>query len=408
MPAKPETVGLSSERLGRIDEVIQAQYIDRGRLHGALVLVARRGEVAHLSALGMMDAERTRPMADDTLFRIYSMTKPLTSTAFMMLVEQGLVALDDPVSRFIPQWRDLGVYAGGFPEAFRTTRPDRPMLMVDLLRHTSGLTYSFQQRTAVDAAYRRRHLDDLSGPVDLDGLIAALGELPLEFSPGEAWNYSVSTDVLGYLVGKISGLPFEDFLQSRVLDPLGMTDTSFMVAAGKADRLAACYALGRDGVVLQDDPRDSPFLRPPTLVSGGGGLVSTANDYLRFCRMILNGGELDGRRLLSPKTVALMSLNHLPGGGDLAGLSRSMFSESAYAGVGFGLGFATTIDPALALIPSTPGDLAWGGAASTYFWIDPREQLIVILMTQLLPSSAYPIRRQLRTLVYSAFTETNG
>jgi CubicO group peptidase (beta-lactamase class C family) len=407
MPSEPQALGLSSERLRRIDRFIENHYIDAGRLHGAVVLVARRGEVAHLGVLGMMDAERRRPMAPDTIFRLYSMTKPLTSVAFMMLVEEGLVALDDPVSRFIPEWGDLGVYDRGFPEAFRVKPPGRPMLVVDLLRHTSGLTYGFQQRTGVDAAYRRLRLDELAGPVDLEHLIAALAGLPLEFSPGEAWNYSVSTDVLGYLIGRISGSPFEDFLQSRVLDPLGMMDTGFTVPADKADRFAACYMVGRDGLALQDDPRTSPFLCAPTLVSGGGGLVSTANDYLRFCRMVLNGGELDGRRLLSPKTVELMGRNHLPGGRDLASLSRSMFSEASYAGLGFGLGFATTVDPALTLIPSTIGDLAWGGAASTYFWIDPREALIVILMTQLLPSTAYPIRRQLRTLVYSAFTETN-
>lgn len=408
MSIKPEALGLSSERLRRIDGFIQGQYIDQGRLRGAQVLVARRGEVAHRGVFGMMDAERGRPMGEDTLFRIYSMTKPLTSAAFMMLVEESLVALDDPVSRFIPEWRDLGVYESGFIDDFRTRPPTRRMLIVDLLRHTSGLTYGFQRQTNVDAAYRKLGLEGLTGTVDLDGMIKALAGLPLQFSPGEAWNYSVSTDVVGYLVGKISGRTFEDFLQARLLDPLGMTDTGFMVPPDKADRLAACYALGRRGVVLQDDPRASPFLQPPTFISGGGGLVSTADDYLRFCRMILNGGELDGQRLLSPKTIALMGLNHLPGGRDIAGMSRSMFSEAAYEGLGFGLGFATTVDPSLTLIPSTKGDLAWGGAASTYFWIDPVEDLIVILMTQLMPSASYPIRRQLRTLVYSAFTESNA
>jgi len=229
--------------------------------------------------------------------------------------------------------------------------------------------------------------------------------VPLEFSPGSAWNYGISTDVVGYLVGKVSGQPFEQFLRSRILDPLGMTDTDFMVPAAKASRFAACYAATpKGGMVLQDDPQTSFFLKPPTFVSGGGGLVSTAADYLRFCRMLLNGGELDGVRLVSPKTLELMSHNHLPGGKDLPDLAVSLFSEVTYAGVGFGLGFAVSVSPARGLLPGSPGDISWGGLASTYFWVDPREQLIVIFMTQLTPSATYPIRRELRTLVYSAFT----
>ena len=408
MHAKPDVAGMSSDRLAYIDRFLQGQYIDTGKLKGAVVLVARRGETAHLGVLGSMDAERARPMRADTLFRIYSMTKPITSLAFMMLVEQGLVALDDPVSRYIPAWKDLGVYDGGFMETFRTKPPERPMLIVDLLRHTSGLTYGFQQRTNVDAAYRKLGVGEIETKGTLEGMIEALAKLPLEFSPGAAWNYSVSTDVLGYLIGKISGEPFERFLRTRIFDPLGMADTGFFAPPGEAGRLAACYTLTPKGVELQDDPTTSPYLSPPSFVSGGGGLVSTAQDYLRFCQMVLNGGELDGRRYVSPKTLQLMGANHLPGGQDIATLSRSLFSEAAYAGLGFGLGFATTIDPAATLIPATEGDLSWGGAASTFFWIDPKEELIAILMTQLIPSSAYPIRRQLRTLVYSAFTESNG
>lgn len=408
MHAKPDLAGLSTERLGYIDHFLQTQYVDAGKLKGAVVLVSRRGELAHLGVLGEMDAERRRPMRADTVFRIYSMTKPITSLAFMMLVEQGLVALDDPVSRYIPAWKDLGVYDGGFMDSFRTRPTSRPMLIVDLLRHTSGLTYGFQQRTNIDAAYRKLGVGEIETQGTLDGMIETLAGLPLEFSPGEAWNYSVSTDVLGYLVGKISGVPFETFLRTQLFDPLGMVDTGFFVPPGEADRLAACYALTAKGVVLQDDPKTSPYLAPPSFISGGGGLVSTAQDYLRFCQMVLNGGALDGRRYVSPKTLKLMGANHLPGGKDLTSMSRSLFSEAAYAGLGFGLGFATTIDPAATLIPASRGDLSWGGAASTFFWIDPVEDLIAILMTQLLPSSAYPIRRQLRTLVYSAFTESNG
>ena len=409
MSIKPEAVGLSSHRLARLDAYLERRYIEPGKLKGAIVAVARRGQVAHFSCLGQMDAERARPMREDVIFRIYSMTKPLTSIAFMMLVEEGLVALDDPVSRYIPEWKDLGVFDGGMLQpGFRAKPVSRPMQIVDLLRHTSGLTYGFQNRTNVDAAYRQLAIGEIDTQGTLDSMITGLSRVPLEFSPGDAWNYSVSTDVVGYLVGKISGMPFEQFMKRRIIEPLKMVDTDFYVPPAKADRLAACYSLTPKGVVLQDDPRKSPYLAPPSFVSGGGGLVSTARDYMRFCQMLLNGGELEGARLISPKTLELMSANHLPGGQDIATMSRSLFSESAYAGLGFGLGFATTIDPAATLIPASKGDLSWGGAASTFFWADPREQLAVVLMTQLLPSSAYPIRRELRTLVYSAFTESNA
>jgi CubicO group peptidase (beta-lactamase class C family) len=402
---RPESSGLSGPRLQHIDRFIQEKYLDTGKLPCALTLVERNGHVAHSSALGHMDLERKRPLQEDTIFRIYSMTKPLTSLALMMLVEEGRISLDDPVHRYIPQWRELGVYEGGFIGGFRTKRTSAPMRVVDLMRHTSGLTYGFQQRTNVDAAYRKLHLGEIPTAVSLEQMIDELAKVPLEFSPGSAWNYGISTDVVGYLVGKVSGQPFEQFLRSRILDPLGMTDTDFMVPAAKAARFAACYAATpKGGMVLQDDPQTSFFLKPPTFVSGGGGLVSTAADYLRFCRMLLNGGELDGVRLVSPKTLELMSHNHLPGGKDLPDLAVSLFSEVTYAGVGFGLGFAVSVSPARGLLPGSPGDISWGGLASTYFWVDPREQLIVIFMTQLTPSATYPIRRELRTLVYSAFT----
>jgi CubicO group peptidase (beta-lactamase class C family) len=403
--SRPESAGLSGPRLQHIDRFIQQKYLDTGKLPCALTLVERNGQVAHLSALGRMDVEHNRPLQEDTIFRIYSMTKPLTSLALMMLVEEGRVSLDDPVHRYIPQWRDLAVYEGGFIGSFRTRRTSAPMRVIDLMRHTSGLTYGFQQRTNVDAAYRKLHLGEIPTAVSLQQMVEELAKLPLEFSPGSAWNYGVSTDVVGYLVGKISGQPFEQFLRSRILDPLGMTDTDFMVPAAKAARFAACYAATPDGrMALQDDPQTSFFLKPPSFVSGGGGLVSTAADYLRFCRMLLNGGTLDGVRLISPKTLELMSHNHLPGGKDLPDLAVSLFSEVTYAGVGFGLGFAVSVSPARGLLPGSPGDISWGGLASTYFWVDPRERLIVIFMTQLTPSATYPIRRELRTLVYSAFS----
>ena len=408
-----ETRGMCRERLGRIEQFIDQTYVSTGKLPGALVQVWRRGELTLNTALGMADRERQVPLAEDSIFRIYSMTKPITSVAIMMLLEECKIALDDPVSKYIPAWENLGVFAGGFMESFQTRAPARPMLVVDLLRHTSGLTYGFQQNSNVDAAYRKHKLGDLAVEGTLDDMIAKLATLPLEFSPGEAWNYSVATDVLGYLVGKISGMSFDDFLKQRIFDPLGMVDTAFHVPQEKIGRFCACYAVGTlgskvispRGPMLQDDPQASLYLKKPTFLSGGGGLVSTAADYMRFARMLLNGGELDGVRLLSPKTLALMTANHLPGGVDLPRMSRSMFSEATYEGVGFGLGFATTIAPASTLIPGSAGDFFWGGAASSFFWVDPQEDLIGLFLTQLLPSSAYPVRRQLRTLVYSAITE---
>jgi CubicO group peptidase (beta-lactamase class C family) len=336
------------------------------------------------------------------------MTKPITTVAFMMLVEQGLVALDTPVHTLIPEWKELGVYQGGFLGTFRARRPDRPMLVVDLLRHTSGLTYGFQLSTNVDAAYRKLEIGEGEKQGTLDDMIHRLAGVPLEFSPGAAWNYSVATDVLGYLVGKLSGTSFPEFLRSRVLDPLGMHETDFHVRRGSQQRFAACYvATPAGGMKLQDDPATSRYLEAPAMFSGGGGLVSTAADYLRFCRMLLNGGSLDGVRLLGRKTVQLMTTNHLPEGKDLPALSRSLFSEATYNGVGFGLGFAVTLDPARTLIPGSAGEFSWGGMASTAFFVDPAEDLIAIFMTQLMPSTTYPIRRELRTLVYSAIEEVN-
>lgn len=409
MSARPEAVGMSSKRLENIDSFVQRKYLDTGRMPGALSLVWRKGEVAHLSAIGMADVERKKKLSEDTIFRIYSMTKPVTSVATMMLFEQGLIALDDPVHKFIPEWKDLGVYNGGFMETFRTKRTERPMQVIDLLRHTSGLTYGFQQSTNVDAAYRKVKIGEIEKHGTLEEMIQKLAKLPLEFSPGTAWNYSVSTDVLGYIVGKVSGMKFEDYLRTKIFKPLGMVDTDFYVHAGKENRFAACYSVSpKGGMDLQDDPAKSPYLEAPAMVSGGGGLVSTASDYLKFCRMLINGGSLDGVQILSPKTIELMTRNQLPGNKDLPALSRSLFSEVTYNGVGFGLGFSVTMDPVQTMIPGSVGEYSWGGAASTTFWIDPKEDLIGIFMTQLLPSSFYPIRREFRTLVYSSFVSEAG
>jgi len=417
--APPVTLGMSATALARVEDHLKRRYIDSGRFPGTQTLIYRRGAIAHSAVQGYADLERKKPMQDDTIFRIYSMTKPITSVAFMMLVEEGRVALDEPVHKYIPQWQDLRVFQAGTTPPFLTRPVTRPMQIVDLLRHTSGLTYGFQQRSNVDAAYRAKKIGEVEKAGTMQSMIDDLASIPLEFSPGEAWNYSVSTDVIGYLIEKISGQPFEQFLRERIFQPLGMHDTDFHVPAAKAHRFAACYNAtpggmatfhspgAKGGLTLQDDPTTSSFLEPPSFISGGGGLCSTAADYLTFCRALLNRGELGGVRLLAPKTLALMTTNHLPGGKDLTQLSRSLFSEAPYAGIGFGLGFSISIDPALSLIPGSPGEYAWGGAATTSFWIDPAEDLIAIFMTQVLPSSAYPVRRELRTLVYSAITDSN-
>jgi len=416
--ASPESAGMSKAAFDRIEAHLKQRYIDAGRFPGTQLLVYRRGKVVHSAVQGFADVERKLPVRNDTIFRIYSMTKPITSVAFMMLVEEGRVALDEPVHKYIPEWKDLGVFQAGNAPAFLTKPPTRPMLIVDLLRHTSGLTYGFQQRSNVDAAYREIKIGEVATAGTLQSMIEGLARIPLEFSPGEAWNYSVSTDVIGYLIGKISGQPFEAFLKARIFDPLGMTDTDFFVPADKAHRFAACYSADpggmrfhaadrKGGLTLQDDPATSAYLSPPSFISGGGGLCSTAADYLTFCRALLNGGELGGVRLIGPKTLALMTSNHLPGGRTLPEMSRSLFSEAAYSGIGFGLGFSVTMDPAQTLIPGSAGEYAWGGAASTAFWVDPAEELIAIFMTQVLPSSAYPVRRELRTMVYAAITDSN-
>ncbi len=406
-PASPESAGMSKPAFDRLEAHLKSRYIDAGRFPGTQLLVYRRGKVVHSAVQGFADVERKAPVRDDTIFRIYSMTKPITSVAFMMLVEEGRVALDEPVHRYIPEWKNLGVFQAGTAPAFLTRPPSRPMQIVDLLRHTSGLTYGFQQRSNVDAAYRELKIGEMEKSGTLQSMIDGLAKTPLEFSPGETWNYSVSTDVIGYLVGKISGKPFEEFLKQRIFEPLGMNDTDFYVPADKAHRLAACYSADKGGMKLSDDPTNSSFLSPPSFISGGGGLCSTAADYLTFCRALLNGGELGGVRLIGPKTLALMTSNHLPGGRDLPEMSRSLFSEATYDGIGFGLGFSVTMNPARTLIPGSAGEYSWGGAATTSFWIDPAEELIAIFMTQLTPSSTYPVRRELRTMVYAAITDSN-
>jgi len=407
--AKAEHAGMSTERLKRIESFIAGKYIDTGKLPCAQTLVWRRGELVHSSVLGKADVERGAPLREDAIFRIYSMTKPVTSVAFMMLVEEGLVALDDPVHRYIPEWRGLGVFEAGVDGSYQTRKADQPMRCIDLLRHTAGLTYGFQNRTNVDAAYRKLKVGEFTTQGGLEAMVGQLAGLPLEFSPGTAWNYSVATDVVGYLVEKISGIPFERFLRERIFTPLKMNDTGFQVPEDKRDRFTSCYALTPSGrTILQDDVTKSVYLRDLPLKSGGGGLVGTAADYLRFARMLLNGGELEGARIIGPKTLKLMTTNHLPGNKELVEVSRSMFSEAVFEGLGFGLGFAMTVDQARTRTAGSLGEYFWGGMASTAFWVDPVEDLTVVFMTQLMPSSSYPIRRELRTLVYAAVMESSA
>ena len=412
MTVKPESLGMCSKRLARLDHFLQARYIAPGLLPCAQLQVARQGQLVHQSVLGLASLETGAAMTEDSIVRIYSMTKPITSVAFMMLVEEGLVALDDPVHRFIPAWRDLGVYVAGgaglpgSPTGWQTRPTVAPMRMIDLLRHTSGLTYGFQTRTNVDAAYRKGRVEPFEQADGLEGFVAALAKLPLEFSPGSAWNYSVSTDVLGYLVGKISGMPFDQFLQTRILGPLGMTDTAFHVGDDKAARFAQTYINSAEGKLVPLGGRS--FREPTDAPSGGGGLVSTAADYMRFCEALRCGGALGDVRLLGPKTVALMRTNHLPGCADLSDMSVSLFSEATFKGVGFGLGFAMTTDVAKTQLAGSVGEYWWGGAASTAFWIDPVEDLSVVFLTQFMPSSQYPIRRELRTMINAAVLDSKA
>jgi len=404
--AKPQDHGFESSRLGRIDVFMRARYLDSGLLPHAQVLVARDGEIVHFSHQGAA-RESGAPVDETTLFRIASMTKPVTSIAFMMLMEEGRVFLDTPVHYVLPEFKNVGVYEGGGAGVpFKTKPTAQPMRMIDLLRHTSGLTYSFQNRSNVDFAHREGKLENWWGGLDLDQFAAALGELPLEFSPGEAWNYSVSTDMLGLVVQRVSGMPLDRFFEERIFAPLGMHDTFFSVPADKLDRLADCWTLAPGGKrVMYDRGAESLWATPPTQVSGGGGLVSSALDYHRFTTMLLNRGVLDGVRLVSRKTIDLMTVNHLPGGGDLATMSTSLFSETTNAGVGFGLGFAVTMDPAKAMMPGSPGEYYWGGMFSTAFFVDPVERITMVFMTQVSPSTVFTIRRELKTLIYSALND---
>jgi CubicO group peptidase (beta-lactamase class C family) len=397
-------LGFLPERLARIDAFIKTKYLDSGKLPHAALLIGRGDEIAHLSLQG--DARAGQPLRQNAIFRIASMTKPITSIVFMQLVEEGKVALSHSVASFLPEFKDIGVYvAGGGNVPFVSRPAQTEMKMIDLLRHTSGLTYSFQERTPLDAAYRKLKLDDFFSSRNLDEFVAELAKIPLQFDPGTAWNYSVSTDVIGAIIQRIEGKPLDQVFQERLFGPLGMTDTGFQVSPQNAHRIADCYAYHPAKTMdLFDTGADSRWLKPNAFLSGGGGLCSTLADYHRFCRMLLNGGALDGVQIISPKTLELMTANHLPGGKDLTQTSQSLFSEADNEGIGFGIGFAVNMTPHTTLVPGSPGEFYWGGMFSTAFFVDPVEDIIMIFMTQLMPSSLYPIRREIKTMLYAALS----
>ena len=391
----PAELGFLPDRLERINVHIQTKYLDTGKLPFAALLIGRGDEIAHLWTSGV---------AEDAIFRVASMTKPITSIALMQLVEQGKIALSEPVAKYLPELAKLGVFvAGGGTIPYVTRPPLTPMRIIDLMRHTSGFTYSFQERSPVDAGYRNSGLENWQ-KFDDAAFLAELAKLPLEFDPGTCWNYSVSTDVLGILVSRVTGQSLGDYFRDHILGPLGMEDTAFTVPVDKAHRIPDCHTFDPVNKMKLIDPAgpSSAWAGKHVFESGGGGLASTLHDYNRFCRMLLNGGALDGVQIISPKTLQLMTANHLPGGGDLTQHSKSLFSEAEMAGIGFGLGFACNVDPAATMLAGSKGEFFWGGMFSTAFLIDPVEDITMVFMTQLSPSSTYPIRRDIRTMMYAA------
>ena len=403
---EPEDVGLSSAKLHNITRLTH-EAVDAGRVPGTITLVARHGKVAYCDLYGSMDREASKPMALDTIFRIYSMTKPIVSVALMMLYEEGRFQLDDPASKHIPQLKGLQVFAGGTAEVPRLRDAAREMTIRDLLMHTAGLQGMANASTPVGQLYLQAKVPSITAEnATLSDLITKLAGLPLVYDPGTQWLYSLATDVVGYLVEVLSGQPLDRFLQERILAPLGMVDTGFHVPESEIERFAANYRPGREGepqLVLQDAPRTSRFAVPQTFFSGVGGLVSTVHDYTRFCKMLANGGELEGRRILGPRTIQLMAMNHLPGGSDIASMSEGGYSEVNRAGTGFGLGFSVLLDPAAQQVLGTLGEYGWGGAAGTVFFINPAEDLFVVFMTQLM--MAAPLRRELRVVTYSSIVD---
>ncbi|MGB8861267.1 MAG: serine hydrolase domain-containing protein, partial [Ilumatobacteraceae bacterium] len=407
---QPSAAGFDAARLDRIATHLEQRYLEPGKIAGCEVAVGRRGHLAYHRSFGQRDRERNVPLGDDTIFRIYSMTKPITSIALMQLFERGMFQLDDPVARFFPSWRSHQVWLSGAGNEMVTEPAHRPVSFRDLLSHTGGLTYGgvlpgMGDQHPVDANYRALQIRSAGVATAMDEFMEKLAQVPLRFQPGTAYMYSLSTDACGALVEHLSGVPFAQYVQEHLLDPLGMVDTSFQVAPEKLHRFAANYSRNPDKTTtLLDDPTTSTYTRPPAFVSGGAGLTGTVADYIRFCEMLRRRGELDGQRIIGPRTLDLMTLNHLPGGKDLAALDVDLLTPYGNVGVGFGLGFASTIDQ-VATGALTRGDFYWGGAASTVFWVDPIEDLWVVFMTQLMPSASFDFRGQLRSLVYSAIVD---
>ena len=388
----PEAAGFSSERLMRIRPVLQ-RYVDEKKLAGILSLIARGGKIVHCEKVGWADIEAVKPMQEDTIFRIYSMSKPITTTAVMMLYEEGRFRLTDPVWQYIPAFKDLKVLDNTAGSGVRYVPLNRPITIHDLLTHTAGLSYGFEDNVYIDELVRKNvwAVMDTKPDVTLEEMIGFITQLPLANQPGTFFRYSLATDVLGYLVQLVAGRPFEDFLKQCIFEPLGMVDTAFYVPAEKVGRFSAVYGPDEKLGLKVVDPVNNPkSLNPPTCCSGGGGLVSTAGDYLRFCQMLLNGGELEGTRLLGRKTVELMMTNNLP---------KGVLLDD---GSGFGLGGAVVLDLGLTKGLGSAGTYTWGGAANTNFWIDPKEDLIGILMLQFMPGDTYPVVADFHTLTYQA------
>jgi CubicO group peptidase (beta-lactamase class C family) len=397
--------GFAPGRLERIASFLTREYVAPGKIPGCQVLVARAGQTVYRASLGSMDLAREKPMRDDALFRIYSMTKPITSIALMQLFEQGRFQLHDPIADVVPAFRQLKVYVSGRGSEMVTRTPDRPLSFRHLLSHSGGLGYGglplppegIHPVDEVAQALRVGTRKD-----DLATFVGKLAQVPLRFSPGERWLYSFSADVAGHLVELLSGQRLDRYLHEHIFAPLGMLDTAFTLDPQKKERLCACYEYDGDkSLRLQDDSEDSAYAREPRFFAGGHGLLSTLSDYQRFCEMLRRGGQLEGARILGPRTLALMTANHLPGGQDLTDLAIGQFSETGNEGIGFGLGFATTLSEAAAGTYGA-GDFFWGGKASTLFWVDPHSQIVAIFMTQLMPSSTYNFRGPLKSLVYSA------
>ena len=405
IPVDPTRLGFDPTRLERIDTHFQ-RYIDDHRLTGWQIAVSRAGQLVHHSTSGHRDREANLEWTDDTIVRMFSMTKPITSVAAMMLYEEGAFELKDPVSKFIPSFADSRVYRSGSAYKPVTEPLTEPIRIWHLLTHTSGLTYGFHHQHVTDAIYRMAGYEwGQPKGYDLAACCDSWAGLPLAFQPGTEWNYGVSTDVLGRVVEVISGMSLDEFFEQRIFAPLGMTETGFFVPPDQADRVARLYGPNPANGEAVPSPLDHTTTESPTYLSGGGGLWGTAADYLRFCHFLLGRGELDGVRLLGSRTVDYMTRNHLPGNADLEAFGRPLFAETSFDGVGFGLGFSVQLDPAAYRVLSSATEYAWGGAASTAFFCDPHEDIAVVFLTQLLPSSTHPIRPQLKQLVYQALVD---